>query len=248
MSPLVAVISFICSVGNIQLAAVLWNGDISFGGARVGADPFNTYTPTIYFGNGFGDLADTFSWLWHTGRVGYAIPGRHSTTTLGVKRVKRTRLKRPHSSTSDQIALDLPAAEHRDLVAYADYLVDLLWASSLTNRAVFDERSPIYMLRLPSFASTGGWLLGQEQSGPISIRLSHRPPTSNSQLCSRLQRSDNSTAPMVRLSSARINDVARWAFDRALPHCNSQFASVVVTRGCKDMSFSGLQTRPGFSC
>jgi len=29
---LVAVISFVCSVGNIPLAAVLWNGGISFGG------------------------------------------------------------------------------------------------------------------------------------------------------------------------------------------------------------------------
>ena len=30
--PLVAVISFVCSVGNVPLAAVLWNGGISFGG------------------------------------------------------------------------------------------------------------------------------------------------------------------------------------------------------------------------
>jgi uncharacterized protein len=30
--PLVAVISFVCSIGNIPLAAVLWNGGISFGG------------------------------------------------------------------------------------------------------------------------------------------------------------------------------------------------------------------------
>jgi uncharacterized membrane protein YraQ (UPF0718 family) len=32
VGPLVAVISFVCSVGNIPLAAVLWNGGISFGG------------------------------------------------------------------------------------------------------------------------------------------------------------------------------------------------------------------------
>jgi hypothetical protein len=32
LGPLVAVISFVCSVGNIPLAAVLWNGGISFGG------------------------------------------------------------------------------------------------------------------------------------------------------------------------------------------------------------------------
>ena len=30
--PLVAVVSFVCSVGNVPLAAVLWNGGISFGG------------------------------------------------------------------------------------------------------------------------------------------------------------------------------------------------------------------------
>src|SRR5438552_15047844 len=33
VGPLVGVISFVCSVGNIPLAAVLWNGGISFGGA-----------------------------------------------------------------------------------------------------------------------------------------------------------------------------------------------------------------------
>jgi uncharacterized membrane protein YraQ (UPF0718 family) len=32
VGPLVAVISFVCSIGNIPLAAVLWNGGISFGG------------------------------------------------------------------------------------------------------------------------------------------------------------------------------------------------------------------------
>src|SRR6184192_4797024 len=32
VGPLVAVLSFVCSVGNIPLTAVLWNGGISFGG------------------------------------------------------------------------------------------------------------------------------------------------------------------------------------------------------------------------
>ncbi len=32
VGPLIAVLSFVCSVGNIPLAAVLWNGGISFGG------------------------------------------------------------------------------------------------------------------------------------------------------------------------------------------------------------------------
>jgi len=32
VGPLVAVISFVCSIGNVPLAVVLWNGGISFGG------------------------------------------------------------------------------------------------------------------------------------------------------------------------------------------------------------------------
>ena len=32
IGPLVAILSFVCSIGNIPLAAVLWNGGISFGG------------------------------------------------------------------------------------------------------------------------------------------------------------------------------------------------------------------------
>ena len=55
--------------------------------ASVGAEPFNVYTPTLYFGKGFGDLPDTLSWFRPvavTGQVGYAIPGRRSTTTFGI--------------------------------------------------------------------------------------------------------------------------------------------------------------------
>src|SRR5690348_8298540 len=71
---------FVMSVG----LTVEWGGS---GAANVGADPFNTYTPTFYFGKGFGDLPDTFSWIRPfalTGQVGYSIPGRNSTTTFGI--------------------------------------------------------------------------------------------------------------------------------------------------------------------
>ncbi len=30
--PLIAVLSFVCSIGNVPLAAVLWSGGISFAG------------------------------------------------------------------------------------------------------------------------------------------------------------------------------------------------------------------------
>ena len=71
---------FVMSVG----LSVEWGGS---GAQSIGADPFNTYTPTIYFGKGLGDLPDTLSWIRPvaiTGQVGYALPGRHSTTTGGV--------------------------------------------------------------------------------------------------------------------------------------------------------------------
>jgi uncharacterized protein len=32
VGPLVAMLSFVCSVGNVPLASVLWQGGISFGG------------------------------------------------------------------------------------------------------------------------------------------------------------------------------------------------------------------------
>ena len=47
---------FVMSVG----LSVEWGGT---GSANVGAEPFNTYTPTIFFGKGLGDLPDTLSWL-----------------------------------------------------------------------------------------------------------------------------------------------------------------------------------------
>jgi hypothetical protein len=71
---------FVMSVG----LSVEWGGT---GAAGVGADPFNTYTPTLYFGKGLGDLPDTLSWVRPvaiTGQFGYAIPGRNSTTTFGI--------------------------------------------------------------------------------------------------------------------------------------------------------------------
>jgi hypothetical protein len=71
---------FVMSVG----LSVEWGGT---GAANVGADPFNTYTPTLYVGKGFGDLPDTMSWLRPvavTGQIGYAIPGRNSTTTFSI--------------------------------------------------------------------------------------------------------------------------------------------------------------------
>ncbi len=69
---------FVMSVGlNIE-----WGGS----GARdVGAERFNVYTPTLYFGKGFGDLPSSMDWARPfavTGQFGYTIPGSASTATF----------------------------------------------------------------------------------------------------------------------------------------------------------------------
>src|ERR1700738_3454315 len=71
---------FVMSVG----LSVEWGGT---GAESVGADPFNTYTPTLWFGKGLGVLPARRSWLRPApvaGQVGYAIPARRSTTTFSV--------------------------------------------------------------------------------------------------------------------------------------------------------------------
>jgi len=57
-----------------------WGGS---GAQGVGADRFTTYTPTFYFGKGFGDLP--IGWMRAfavTGQIGYSIPGSRSNTTF----------------------------------------------------------------------------------------------------------------------------------------------------------------------
>jgi hypothetical protein len=64
--------------------SVEWGGS---GAQGVGADRFTTYTPTFYFGKGFGDLPDTVWWarpIALTGTVGYSIPGSAQTVTSSV--------------------------------------------------------------------------------------------------------------------------------------------------------------------
>lgn len=55
------------------------------GAKRIGAEPFSTVTPTLFFGKGFGDLSEGMKYLRPfaiTGTVGLAMPTRASTTTL----------------------------------------------------------------------------------------------------------------------------------------------------------------------
>jgi hypothetical protein len=70
---------------TILSAGVDWDIGNS-GSKRVGAESFSTFTPTLFFGKGFGDLPADMKYLRPfavTGLVGYGIPSRASTTTVG---------------------------------------------------------------------------------------------------------------------------------------------------------------------
>jgi hypothetical protein len=71
---------FVMSVG----LEIEWGGS---GAQDVGAERFTTYTPTIYFGKGFGDLPSSMNWARPfaiTGQVGYSIPGVSHVTTASI--------------------------------------------------------------------------------------------------------------------------------------------------------------------
>ncbi len=56
------------------------------GSKRVGAEPFSTFTPALFFGKGFGDLPQEARYLRPlalTGQLGIGLPTRSSTTTVG---------------------------------------------------------------------------------------------------------------------------------------------------------------------
>src|SRR5262249_44821829 len=71
-----------------SLAAIGLEWDIGGTGSRqIGAERFSTFTPTFYFGKGFGNLPDSAQFLKPfavTGTVGVAVPARTSTTTTTV--------------------------------------------------------------------------------------------------------------------------------------------------------------------
>ncbi len=69
---------FVMSAG----VSIEWGGT---GSPAVGAETFSTYTPTIWFGKGFGDLPESMNWLRPlaiTGQLGYAIPGVSTVVTV----------------------------------------------------------------------------------------------------------------------------------------------------------------------
>lgn len=69
----------------------------------------------------------------------------------------------------------------------APYLLDLLWPLGLANKAAFNTDSPINTLRLPSYASTGGWSLGGESDGYVYFNSVEALPLSKRQETTALQ-------------------------------------------------------------
>ena len=69
-----------------SVASVGLDWDIGGSGARsVGAEPFSTLTPALFYGKGFGDLPEGLKYLRPlalTAGAGIAFPTRHSTTTI----------------------------------------------------------------------------------------------------------------------------------------------------------------------
>jgi hypothetical protein len=49
----------------------------------------------------------------------------------------------------------------------APYLLNLLWPLGLSTKTAFNDKSPLNSIRLPSFASTGGWRLGKARNGYV---------------------------------------------------------------------------------
>jgi len=68
------------------IASVGVDWDIGHSGSsRVGAEPFSTVTPALFFGKGFGDLPDSATMLRPfalTGQLGVGIPSRTSTSSV----------------------------------------------------------------------------------------------------------------------------------------------------------------------
>src|SRR5919197_986110 len=75
IGPLVSVISFVCSIGSVPLAAVLWNGGISFGGviAFIFADLIVLPILDIYRKYYGGRVAAFLFATFYAGMVGAAL-------------------------------------------------------------------------------------------------------------------------------------------------------------------------------
>jgi hypothetical protein len=95
VGPLVAVVSFVCSVGNVPLAAVLWNSGISFGGviAFIFADLIVIPVIDIYRRYYTGRIAWFLTWTMY---VAMSAAGPRSRIPVQGRRLGADRAPRHH--------------------------------------------------------------------------------------------------------------------------------------------------------
>jgi len=111
--------------------SVEWGGS---GAAGVGAESFSHYTPTFYFGKGFGDLPASLSWarpLALTGVIGYAIPGSARTVTTTV------------DPDSGDVSTDIELHPH-----FLNWGLSLQYGMPYLKSAVYDLGLPDFVNRL----------------------------------------------------------------------------------------------------
>jgi hypothetical protein len=91
------------------------------GRAAVGAEQFNTWTPTVWFGKGFGDLPPAFSWVRAfavTGQFGYQIPAWKRTVTWSANIDPGD----PDSGISPQVTLNSDEEQHARFLVWGGTL------------------------------------------------------------------------------------------------------------------------------
>ncbi|HJU19231.1 MAG TPA: hypothetical protein VJ770_22480 [Stellaceae bacterium] len=77
----------------------------------------------------------------------------------------------------------------------APYLLDLLWPLGLSNKAAFNNHSPINGRDLLSYASTGGWTLGRAGNGSVYFNKVDALPLSPTQQAVALEIGQNTFRP-----------------------------------------------------
>ncbi len=118
-----------------------WGGS---GATGVGAEAFTTYTPTFYFGKGFGDMPDQIWWarpLALTGTVGYSVPGSGQSTAIDDKGVASLAYNPQFLNWGLSLQYSMPylksAVYDFSLPEFVDHLIPLVEASFQTPAANF---------------------------------------------------------------------------------------------------------------
>ena len=140
----------------------------AFAATRVGADPLASSPTPLRFSE---PTPDAFAQVAPTSGVATAATFSDSIAKLAAAGVIDPDKYRGHAGAlPDWVEQALVTRSDEPIVFSRDtapYLLVLLWAVGLANKAAFNAESPIATVRIPGFASTGGWSLGREESGYV---------------------------------------------------------------------------------